>query len=146
MLGGSGAMEDSPMPRLYREAPINAIWEGSGNVQCLDVLRAISRAPQTLDAYFAEIDAARGANRALDAHVAALKDDMRDLARFREPSARPLRPARARPAGERHGQERAGGERRRLLRSRLEGRGAHNWGALPKGLDLAAIVRRALPR
>ena len=70
-LGGSGAMEDSPMPRLYREAPINAIWEGSGNVQCLDVLRAISRAPQTLEAYFSEIDAARGANRALDAHIAA---------------------------------------------------------------------------
>ena len=81
-LGGSGAMENSPMPRLYREAPINAIWEGSGNVQCLDVLRAISRAPQTLDAYFAELDSARGENRALDALVEALKDDMRDLGDF----------------------------------------------------------------
>ena len=115
-LGGSGAMEDSPMPRLYREAPINAIWEGSGNVQCLDVLRAISRAPQTLDAYFAEIDAARGANRALDAHVAALKDDMRDLGDF-EGRARDLcdRLALALLASV-DGQKRARRQRRRLLR------------------------------
>ena len=145
-LGGSGAMEDSPMPRLYREAPINAIWEGSGNVQCLDVLRAISRAPQTLDAYFAEIDAARGANRALDAHVDALKDDMRDLGDF-ESQARDLCDrlalallasvmVRSAPAANADA----------FCRSRLEGRGARNWGALPKGLDLAAIVKRALPR
>ena len=72
-------------------------------MQCLDVLRAILRAPQTLEAYFAEIDAARGANHALDAHAAALKDDMRDLGDFESQRARPLRSARARPAGERHG-------------------------------------------
>ena len=51
-IGGSGVMEDSPMPRLYREAPVNAIWEGSGNVQCLDVLRAIQRTPATLEGLF----------------------------------------------------------------------------------------------
>jgi putative acyl-CoA dehydrogenase len=145
-LGGSGAMEDSPMPRLYREAPINAIWEGSGNVQCLDVLRAISRAPQTLDAYFAEIDSVRGANSALDAHVAALKDDMRDLGDF-ESRARDLCDrlalalqasvmVRSAPAASADA----------FCSARLEGRGARNWGALPKGLDLAAIVKRALPR
>ena len=61
-IGGSGVMEDSPMPRLYREAPVNAIWEGSGNVQCLDVLRAIQRTPETLEAYFREVS--RGARRA----------------------------------------------------------------------------------
>ena len=59
-IGGSGVMEDSPMPRLYREAPVNAIWEGSGNVQCLDVLRAIQKTPETLEAYFAEVGEARG--------------------------------------------------------------------------------------
>jgi len=145
-LGGSGAMEDSPMPRLYREAPINAIWEGSGNVQCLDVLRAISRAPKTLEAYFAELEAARGANRALDAHVAALKDDMRGLADFEE-RARDLCDrlalglmasvmARGAP----------GADADAFCAARLEGRGQRNWGALPKGLDLAAIVERALPR
>ena len=49
-LGGSGVMEDSPFPRLYREAPVNAIWEGSGNVQCLDVLRALQKTPEVADA------------------------------------------------------------------------------------------------
>jgi len=145
-LGGSGAMEDSPMPRLYREAPINAIWEGSGNVQCLDVLRAISRAPQTLDAYFAEIDSARGADRALDAHVAALKEDMRDLGDF-ESQARDLcdRLALALQASVMvRSAPTASADA--FCAARLEGRGARNWGALPKGLDLAAIVKRALPR
>lgn len=54
-LGGNGYVEESIMPRLYREAPLNSIWEGSGNVNCLDVLRALSKEPRTLDAYFAEI-------------------------------------------------------------------------------------------
>ncbi|HUO53509.1 MAG TPA: isovaleryl-CoA dehydrogenase, partial [Rhodoblastus sp.] len=81
-LGGSGFMEDSPMPRFYREAPVNAIWEGSGNVQCLDIARAIQRSPQTLAAYFAEVDAVKGAHPSLDAHVAALKEDARDLSDF----------------------------------------------------------------
>ena len=54
------------MPRLYRQAPLNSIWEGSGNIQCLDVLRAVQREPETRDALFAELRAARGANPALD--------------------------------------------------------------------------------
>jgi len=134
------------MPRLYREAPINAIWEGSGNVQCLDVLRAISRAPQTLDVYFADIDSARGVNRALDADVAALKDDMRDLADF-ESQARNLcdRLALALLASVMVASAPAANADA-FCASRLEGRGPRNWGALPKGLDLKAIVRRALPR
>jgi putative acyl-CoA dehydrogenase len=145
-LGGSGAMEDSPMPRLYRDAPINAIWEGSGNVQCLDVLRAISRKPETLEACFAEVDTARGGHAALDAHVAALKDDMRDLADF-EPRARDLcdRLALALQASAMvKGAPSANADA--FCRSRLEGRGARNWGALPSGLDLDAIVKRAMPR
>ena len=88
-IGGSGVMEDSPMPRLYREAPVNAIWEGSGNVQCLDIARAVQRSPQTLEAYFAEVGSTKGENAALDQHVAALKDDMRDLSDF-ESRARDL--------------------------------------------------------
>ena len=71
-LGGSGVMEESPMPRLYREAPVNAIWEGSGNVQCLDIARAIGRSPQTLQAYFAEVSSVRGESAALDAHARGL--------------------------------------------------------------------------
>jgi putative acyl-CoA dehydrogenase len=77
------------MPRLYREAPVNAIWEGSGNVQCLDIARAIARSPQTLDAYFAEIASVKGESAALDRHAAALKVDMGDLTDF-ETCARDL--------------------------------------------------------
>jgi putative acyl-CoA dehydrogenase len=62
-IGGSGVMEDSPFPRLYREAPVNAIWEGSGNVQCLDVLRAMQKTPEVVQAFFAELARARRAER-----------------------------------------------------------------------------------
>src|SRR5207249_9877339 len=59
-LGGNGYVEESMMPRLYREAPLNSIWEGSGNVICLDVLRAMAREPESVDAFFAEVGRASG--------------------------------------------------------------------------------------
>lgn len=65
-LGGNGYVEDSGMPRMYREAPLNGIWEGSGNVNALDLLRALAREPESLEAFGAEIDAASGADRRLD--------------------------------------------------------------------------------
>ena len=70
--GGAGFVEESPMPRLYRTSPLNAIWEGSGNVIALDILRAITREPETLEAVMAEINAAKGANPFLDAQITAL--------------------------------------------------------------------------
>jgi putative acyl-CoA dehydrogenase len=75
-LGGNGYVEESGMPRLYREAPLNSIWEGSGNVQCLDVLRAIVGGPEPLEAFFAEVDEAAGAEPRLDAAAAALRDEL----------------------------------------------------------------------
>ena len=99
-LGGSGVMEDSPMPRLYREAPVNAIWEGSGNVQCLDIARAIQRSPQTLEAYFAEVAAVKGESATLDrAWRRRSRTTCADPLRFRDPRPRSLRPARARASG-----------------------------------------------
>ncbi|HEY7488889.1 MAG TPA: acyl-CoA dehydrogenase family protein, partial [Streptosporangiaceae bacterium] len=68
-LGGNGYIEDSGMPRLFRESPLGSIWEGSGNVAALDVLRAIVREPQTVEAFFAELDAAAGADTRLDQAV-----------------------------------------------------------------------------
>jgi putative acyl-CoA dehydrogenase len=65
-------VDESIMPRLYREAPLNSIWEGSGNVNALDVLRAIEREPRALEAYFAELDEVRGADRRLDGARALL--------------------------------------------------------------------------
>jgi putative acyl-CoA dehydrogenase len=77
-LGGNGYVEESILPRLYREAPVNAIWEGSGNVICLDVLRAIVREPESLPALLAELRLARGGHPAFDAACAALEADLAD--------------------------------------------------------------------
>jgi len=65
-VGGSGVMENSIFPRLFRESPVNAIWEGSGNVQCLDVLRVMSKSPAAVDTFFDEVDKAKGQNNTLD--------------------------------------------------------------------------------
>ncbi|AOE50036.1 acyl-CoA dehydrogenase family protein [Kangiella sediminilitoris] len=65
-LGGIGYVEESILPRLYREAPVNSIWEGSGNVQCLDVIRAINKSPETLDSYLQELSKAKGKNNDYD--------------------------------------------------------------------------------
>ena len=74
VLGGNGYVEETPLARLYREAPVNSIWEGSGNVICLDVMRTARREPAAIDALVAEIDTARGANRDLDAFAGSLRD------------------------------------------------------------------------
>jgi putative acyl-CoA dehydrogenase len=78
-LGGNGYVEDSGLPRLYREAPLNSIWEGSGNVQALDVLRALVREPASVEALFAELDRSRGADPRLDDAVVGLKAGLSDL-------------------------------------------------------------------
>ncbi|MEO8558248.1 MAG: isovaleryl-CoA dehydrogenase [Rhodospirillales bacterium] len=84
--GGNGYVEESIMPRLYRDAPLNSIWEGSGNVQCLDVLRALRRDPEALAAYMDEAKRAKGDKR-FDAYLAGVEADLKDLSDF-EPRAR----------------------------------------------------------
>jgi putative acyl-CoA dehydrogenase len=133
------------MPRLFRESPINAIWEGSGNVQCLDVLRAMGRTPQVTDAIFAEFARTRGANARLDRAVAELEGELadRDDAEVRaravvEKIALVLQAAllvESAPAAVADA----------FCASRLEGGGPRNFGTLPRGVDCAAIVERAMP-
>jgi len=79
-LGGNGYVEDSGLPRLYRDAPLNSIWEGSGNVTALDVLRALARTPQAADCVLAEIDKAAGADRRLDRAAARLRASLAEVA------------------------------------------------------------------
>ena len=142
-IGGSGVMEDSMLPRLYREAPVNAIWEGSGNVQCLDVLRALSKTPAVADALFAELHLARGANATLDQAVARLAHDLQDMDDF-EYRARQVvdRMALALQASllVRHA---PGFVSDAFCASRLAAVGQHNLGTLPRGVDTAAILARA---
>ncbi len=75
-LGGNGYVEDSGMPRLYREAPLYSIWEGSGNVICLDILRALAKEPATVDAVVQELQAARGNDSRMDAYLAHTEDNL----------------------------------------------------------------------
>jgi putative acyl-CoA dehydrogenase len=77
-LGGAGYVEESVLPRLYRESPLNSIWEGSGNVQCLDVLRAVNREPGVLDALMVLVEANRGKDAQLDAGVHRIKTSLAD--------------------------------------------------------------------
>jgi len=88
-IGGNGYVEESALARIYREMPLNSIWEGAGNVMCLDVLRALRKAPDVIEAVCAELDAAAGKHRAYDAFCAALKDRLQDASEH-ESSARRL--------------------------------------------------------
>jgi putative acyl-CoA dehydrogenase len=83
--GGAGYVEESILPRLFRQSPLNSIWEGSGNVICLDVLRALTREPETADALFAELDKARGHHTTLDRTIDEANGR---LAKTTEPDAR----------------------------------------------------------
>jgi putative acyl-CoA dehydrogenase len=150
-LGGNGYVEESGMPRLYREAPLNGIWEGAGNVNALDVLRALDREPAILAAYSAQVQAASGADARLDAAWAGLRGRLDRLDRAADD------------------QEQEWGARRLveqmalvlqgalLVRhapaaladafcaSRLAGDHGLAFGTLPPGLDAAAILDRIPP-
>ena len=145
-IGGSGVMEDGPFPRLFRESPVNAIWEGSGNVQCLDVLRAMQKTPETVEAFFAEVAKAKGANETLDRYVGALRREFADRADL-EYRARDVvdRMALAIQAAllVQHAPPMIADA---FCASRLGASGHHNYGALPRGVDCAAIIERATPR
>ena len=142
-LGGAGYVEETIMPRMYREVPLNSIWEGSGNVICLDVLRAITREPDTFDALEAELALAKGADRRLDAVVAQIADEVADRAdlelrarRFVEKLALALQASlliRHAPAPVADA----------FLSSRLGGDGGRAFGTLPTTTDFAAILDRA---
>jgi putative acyl-CoA dehydrogenase len=141
-LGGNGYVEESGMPRLYREAPLNSVWEGSGNVNALDVLRAMAREPESVEALFAEVALAD------DARItAAVSDLQKDLGEADEVSARRLVERLALVLQGsllvRHAPAFVADA---FVASRLEGDWGHAYGTLPRGLDLAAIVERAAPR
>ncbi|NEB90917.1 DNA alkylation response protein [Streptomyces bauhiniae] len=142
-LGGNGYVEDSGMPRHYREAPLLSIWEGSGNVNALDVLRALGREPESAESFFGELALARGANAHLDATVTSLK---RELAEADQVSARRVveRMALSLQASllVRHAPAAVADA---FCATRLGGDWGHSFGTLPSGTDLSAIVDRALP-
>ncbi|MEV0266113.1 acyl-CoA dehydrogenase family protein [Streptomyces sp. NPDC050617] len=146
-LGGNGYVEESGMPRLYREAPLLSIWEGSGNVAALDVLRALAKEPAALDAFFAEVDAAAGADARLDAAVARVRKLLGELSD----------PGRAQLLARRLAEQLTLVLQGSLLvrhsppavadafcASRLGGDWGHAFGTLPTGVDLGPVLERAV--
>jgi putative acyl-CoA dehydrogenase len=130
------------MPRLYREMPLNSIWEGSGNVQCLDVLRALARSPSALDAFFGEIELAEGADRRLDRFTAQVRAQLADTEGLERRARRIVeRLALALQASllVRHSPPAVADA---FCASRLDGEGGLAFGTLPPGADVDTIVAR----
>ena len=146
-LGGYGYMEESRLPRAYREAPLMSVWEGSGNVQALDVLRALQTEPGCAEAVLDELDGAAGANHRLDAAAAGLRDDLRGgaagigEARARDVTGRIARAIQAVQLVRYAPPEIADA----FCASRLDDAGGGAYGVLPAGVDVDAIVTRAAP-
>jgi len=143
-LGGNGYVEDSGMPRLYREAPLMGIWEGSGNVSALDTLRAMATRPECVEVLFGELAKGAGQDPRLDGHVERLRAQLGDLDTIAY---------RARKVAEdiclalqgsllvRHGHPAVA---EAFLTTRLDGQWGGAFGTMPDGLDLAPILERAL--
>ena len=133
------------MPRLYREAPVNSIWEGSGNIMCLDVLRAMYREKAAIPAILAELEAARGGNANLDAAAEMLKDELgdRDNLELRARGITELMAVTLQGAlMVRHA---PGAVADAFCASRLGTRWTGAYGALPQDVDFDAIIARASP-
>ncbi len=142
-LGGNGYVEESQLPRLFRESPLNSIWEGSGNVNALDVLRALEREPEAAEAFLAEVRLAAGEDGRLDDAIRRLEQE---LAEPDEQGARRLLELLAVTLQAsllvRHGPSDVAAA---FCASRLDRPGGV-YGTLPSGLDLAGIAERHRPR
>jgi putative acyl-CoA dehydrogenase len=144
-LGGNGYVEESGMPRLFRESPLASIWEGSGNVQCLDVLRAMARNPQAVETFLAEVGEAAGAEPRVDAALSALRAELSDTEEI-ESRARTVveRMALALQASllVRYGDPAVADA---FCASRLAGESGRAFGTLPPGTDFGRIIERHAP-
>jgi putative acyl-CoA dehydrogenase len=144
-LGGTGYVEESGMPRIYREAPLNSVWEGSGNVNALDVLRALARRPEALEAYLGEVELAAGADPRLDAFTAALRAQLADPADAELRARRLVEDLALALQGSllvRHAPPAVADA---FCASRLGRDGGLAFGTLPRGVDAAAIAARHTP-
>jgi putative acyl-CoA dehydrogenase len=144
-LGGAGYVEESGLPRLYREAPVNSIWEGSGNVQCLDVLRALGREPAVRDALFAELRAATGQSRIYDAHVARLEGELAKLEHIERRARKLVEDAALAIAASVLLRHAPGSLGEAFVATRLGGERGSEYGSCAVELDVPLLLGRALP-
>jgi putative acyl-CoA dehydrogenase len=148
-LGGNGYVEESIMPRLYREAPLYSIWEGAGNVICLDVLRALAKEPATIEALIQELKLTAGADKRLDAHIAGIQEQLKSKANNGSPHGHGVAEYAARELTEklalalqasllvRHGSPELA---EAFIASRLAGQHGQSFGTLPSGVNVDSIL------
>jgi putative acyl-CoA dehydrogenase len=144
-LGGAGYVEESDLPRWFRQSPLNGVWEGSGNVICLDVLRAMHREPDSVEAFFAEVELGAGADRRLDAAVAALRGELaapRDVERRARTLVASMALVLQASLLVRHAPSEVADL---FCASRLGGAAGRAFGELEPGGDWQAVIDRARP-
>ena len=143
--GGNGYVEESVLPRLYREIPLSSIWEGSGNVMCLDVLRAATREPDTLPALLTELRRASGVDRRFDAYLASVERQLGDRRDLEVRARRVVEALALALQGALLIQHAPTATADAFCASRLAGDWGHEYGTLPAGIDFEAILERATP-
>jgi putative acyl-CoA dehydrogenase len=143
--GGNGFIEDHLMARLYREAPLNGIWEGTGNVICLDVLRSIQREPNCIPALVDELRLAQGADSRYDLALAALETDLSELIRHEGQVRRLVEKLALLISANlllRYGSNTVADA---FIASRIAGGFSGHFGDLPSTIDAGYLARRAVP-
>src|SRR5438874_348174 len=143
--GGNGYVEESGMPRLYREAPLASIWEGSGNVMSLDVLRALTRSSRSLEVFLAEVEQAQGGDARLDIRVQELKGQFADPATLETRARRVVESMALCLQGSLLVRHAPASVADAFCASRLAGDGGLEYGTLPAGTDFEAILARHTP-
>jgi putative acyl-CoA dehydrogenase len=144
-LGGNGYVEESVLPRLLRESPLNSLWEGAGNVNALDLLRAATREPQSVEALLAEIRLAAGGDRRLDDALPQLEAELADSDEVEYRARRIVELAALCLQGSllvRHAPAEVADA---FCATRLGGEGGHAYGTLPTGTDVSTIIERHRP-
>lgn len=145
-LGGAGYVEEAPMARLFRESPLNGVWEGSGNVICLDVLRAVTRDPESVEAFLAELEVSKGADVHLDQLISDLHVELADQSNVELRARRIVERAAVALCGSllvRHAPDYVSDA---YISSRFAGDSSRTFGTLVPGTDFDAIIHRSWPQ
>ena len=145
-LGGNGYVEESGMPRIYRESPLNSIWEGSGNVICLDVLRALARSPESLEPFMSEVEQGATAEPRLARFVDGLKAELSDFTDAERRARRIVEQMAVALQGSLAVRYADPAVADAFCASRLDGDWGRAFGTLPAGIDARAIVERHRPK
>jgi putative acyl-CoA dehydrogenase len=144
-LGGNGFVEESGLPLLFRESPLNSVWEGSGNVNALDVLRALSREPEALNAWLVEVGKARGEDHRLDRAIESVLESLADTSELEVGARRLAGRMAACLQGALLVQHSPAAVADAFCATRLGTEYGGTFGTLPRGSDLASLVARATP-